>query len=491
MLAILPDRAAPVARSRPGLRRIGAAFAAITFIILAPAAQARTGAPDGFADLAAKVTPAVVNIATVGMQTVRGGDEIDAWMQNMPKDSPFYDLFRRFERRMQPHSERTRALGSGFIIDPAGYVVTNNHVIDGAQRITVTLQDGRKFDAKLVGRDPKTDVALLKIASGEKLPFVEFGDSDKARVGDWVMAVGNPFGLGGTVTAGIISARNRDIHSGPYDDYLQVDAPINKGNSGGPLFDMDGKVVGINTAIYTPNGGSIGIGFAIPAAVARTVIEQLRAHGKVERGWLGVGVQPVTKEIAASFGLDRARGGLVAQVMPDSPAARAGLRLGDIILSVGGKAVEQSRDLPRLVAALKQGTRVDFVIWREKNEHTIPVTIAAQPGDRAARKDRRGQADKAMYGLALAPLTAETRDAFGISGDKKGVLIARVMPDSPAAERGLSAGDIIVRIGSQPVTDVQSAIKLLDAAKKAGKSVVLLVAHKGETHFVVLKAGEV
>ncbi len=492
MLAKLPDLSAvpaPSVRPRSGLRRIGAAVAAITFIAFAPAVQAR--APDGFADLAAKVTPAVVNIATVGTQTVRGDDDSEAWMQNIPKDSPFYDLFRRFEQRSEPRSERVRALGSGFIIDPSGYVVTNNHVVDSAQHITVTLQDGRKFDAKVIGRDPKTDVALLKVESNEKLPAVEFGDSDKARVGDWVMAVGNPFGLGGTVTAGIISARNRDIHSGPYDDYLQIDAPINKGNSGGPLFDMDGKVVGINTAIYTPNGGSIGIGFAIPASVARSVIDQLRAHGRIDRGWLGVGVQPVTKDVADSFGLDRVRGGLVAQVMPDSPASRAGIRLGDIILSVDGKAIDQSRDLPRVVAALKQNARAEIVVWRDKKEQTLAVTVGAQPSDQASLKSRQNQAEKSMYGLALAPLTVETRDAFGISNETRGVLIARVVPGGPAAEQGLSAGDVILRIGNERVTDPDAAMKLLDAAKKAGKAVVALVAHKGDTHFVVLKAGEV
>jgi serine protease Do len=489
MLATLPERAAPARRPLPGLKRAGAAFAAITFIALAPAAEAR--APDSFADLAAKVTPAVVNIATVGTQTKGGDEAFESMVPNVPKDSPFYDLFRRFERRMEPRTERTRALGSGFIIDPSGYVVTNNHVIDGAQKVTVTLQDGRKFEAKTVGRDPKTDVALLKIESSEKLPAVEFGDSDKARVGDWVMAVGNPFGLGGTVTAGIVSARNRNIHSGPYDDYLQIDAPINKGNSGGPLFDMDGKVVGINTAIYSPNGGSIGIGFAVPASVARPVIEQLRAHGKVERGWLGVGVQPVTKVIADSFGLDRARGGLVSQVMPDSPAARSGLRLGDVILSVNGKAVEQSRDLPPLIAALKEGERAELVIWRDKKEHTIAVTIASQPSDDAAAKSAPGLDEKGMYGVALAPLTPPARAAFDIPRQVEGVLIARVVAGSPAAENGLAAGDVIQRIGNEKVRDPSAAIKLLDAAKRDGKAVLVLVSRKGETRFVVLKAGEV
>jgi serine protease Do len=489
MLASLSQQERRAAPPRAGWRRAGAAFAAIAFIALAPVAEAR--APDGFADLAAKVTPAVVNIATVGAQTVRGDEALESMIPNVPKDSPFYDLFRRFERRMAPQTERTRALGSGFIIDPSGYVVTNNHVIDGAQKVTVTLQDGRKFEAKIVGRDAKTDVALLKVESSEKLPAVEFGDSDKARVGDWVMAVGNPFGLGGTVTAGIVSARNRDIHSGPYDDYLQIDAPINKGNSGGPLFDLDGKVVGINTAIYSPNGGSIGIGFAVPSAVARPVIEQLKAHGKVERGWLGVGVQPVTKAIADSFGLDRVRGGLVSQVVPDSPAARAGLRLGDVILSVNGKAVERSRDLPSLIAALKQGERAELVVWRDKKEHTIAAKIASQPSDDAAAKSAPGLGEKGMYGVALVPLTPAAHDAFNIPRQVEGVLIARVVGGSPAAEQGLAAGDVIQRIGNEKVRDPSAAIKLLDAAKRDGKAVVVLVSRKGETRFVVLKAGEV
>ena len=488
MLAQLPQirPAVPRGRVRVGL---GAALAAITFLTVAPLAQAR-GAPDGFADLAARVTPAVVNIATVGKHTVSGDESLQSMLENMPKDAPFYQLFRRFEQRAQPRTERTRALGSGFIIDSAGYVVTNNHVIDDADQITVTLQDGRKFEAKLVGRDAKTDVALLKIAGDGKLPALEFADSDKARVGDWVIAVGNPFGLGGTVTAGIISARNRDIHSGPYDDYLQIDASINKGNSGGPLFDMDGKVVGINTAIYSPNGGSIGIGFAVPAAVAKPVIEQLRAHGRIDRGWLGVSVQSMSDELATALGLDRARGGLVAQVLPDSPAARAGLRTGDVILSVGGKAIETSRDLPRVVAALKQGSTADIVVWRDKKEQTIAATIGAQPATASAEKSDGGRASKSSYGLGLAALTPEERNAFNIPGSVHGVLIARVIEGSPAAEQGLQPGDVIVRVANGAVNDPAAAARALDAAKAARKPVVLLIARRGETLFVVLKAGQ-
>jgi serine protease Do len=488
MLAQLPQIAPPAPR-RHARAGIGAAVAAITFLALVPLAQAR-GAPDSFADLAAKVTPAVVNVSTVGKHTVAGDSSLQSMLDNMPKDSPFYEMFHRFEQRMAPRTEKMRALGSGFIIDPAGYVVTNNHVIDDADEITVTLQDGRKFTAKLVGRDPKTDVALLKIAGDGKLPALEFADSDKARVGDWVIAVGNPFGLGGTVTAGIISARNRDIHSGPYDDYFQVDAPINKGNSGGPLFDMDGKVLGINTAIYSPNGGSIGIGFAIPAAVAKPVIDQLRAHGKIDRGWLGVSVQPMTGELASALGLEHARGGLVAQVLPDSPAAHAGLRTGDVILSVGGKAIETSRDLPRVVAALKQGSTADIVVWRDKKEQTIAATIGAQPTQTAAAKSDEGHTGKGSYGLGLSPLTPQEREAFDIPRSVRGVLIARVLDGSPAADEGLQPGDVIVRIANHEVNDPAAAAKALDAAKAAQKPVVLLIARRGETLFVVLKAGQ-
>ncbi|MGH7004542.1 MAG: Do family serine endopeptidase, partial [Alphaproteobacteria bacterium] len=395
-----------------GRKRFAAvAMAAITFLALTPLAHARTGnVPEGFGDLAAKVTPAVVNISTERTKKIAGGKPFADVYPDVPKDSPFYDMFRRFrERQGLPAdpglTERMRALGSGFIIDPAGYIVTNNHVIDDADKIMVTLTDGRKFPAKLVGRDTKTDLALLKIEGDGKLPAVDLATAGEGRVGDWVMAVGNPFGLGGTVTVGIISARNRDLRSGPYDDYLQVDASINHGNSGGPLFDMNGKVVGINTAIYSPNGGSVGIGFAISASVAAPVIAQLREHGKVERGWLGVRIQSVTDDLAKALGLKKAEGALVAQIEDGSPAAAAGLKAGDVILSVEDKSVANSRELARLVANLQDGQSAKLVIWRNGKEMTVEAKITEQPQEASARTERGDVARKASYGIALAPLT--------------------------------------------------------------------------------------
>lgn len=276
------------------------------------------------------------------------------------------------------------ALGSGFIIDPDGYVVTNNHVIDGADEITVILEGGDRLEAKVVGRDAKTDLALLKIDADEPLPYVSFGDSDAARVGDWVVAVGNPFGLGGSVTAGIISARGRDIHAGPFDDFLQVDAPINRGNSGGPLFSTSGEVIGINTAIYSPNGGNVGIGFATPSSLARTVIAQLREKGSVERGWLGVTIQSVTDDIADSLGLDEAEGALVSKVLPDSPAASAGLQQGDVILALNGQRITRFKTLPRLVAEAKTGKPATVTVWRDGREKDVTVTIGRMPEDTAS-----------------------------------------------------------------------------------------------------------
>ncbi|MCW5774812.1 MAG: DegQ family serine endoprotease, partial [Rhodospirillaceae bacterium] len=460
---------------------------AITFFAFTPLASAR-GAPDGFADLAAKVSPAVVNISTVGKRVVNRGFGADSTMPDVPKDSPFYELFRRFEQNMGPRTERMRALGSGFIIDPAGYVVTNNHVIKGAETVTVILQDGRKFPAKVIGADSKTDVALLKIQGDGKLPAVSFGDSDKARVGDWVMAVGNPFGLGGTVTAGIISARNRDLHSGPYDDYMQVDAAINKGNSGGPLFDMNGNVIGINTAIYSPNGGSVGIGFAIPASVAAPVIAQLREKGHIDRGWLGVSVQPVTEDLAKALGLDQAKGGLIAQVLKDSPAAKAGLKAGDVIRSVNGKTLEHSRDLPRIVAAIRKGETATFGVWRDGKSLTVEATIGGMPNEAAARSDEDATTGKGVYGVALAPLTPEQREAYSVPAGVHGVLILRVQDGSPAAEKGLKAGDVILRVGNHPVTSPAEAIAELNKAKAANTPAMLLILRNGERMFVAVKA---
>jgi serine protease Do len=386
------------------------------------------------------------------------------------------------------------ALGSGFIIDPSGYVVTNNHVVGKADKIDVTLTDGRKFDAKLIGRDEKTDLALLKINTEKPLPFVNFGDSNVSRVGDWVLAVGNPFGLGGTVTAGIVSARGRDIHSGPYDDFLQIDAAINRGNSGGPTFNVDGDVVGVNTAIYSPNGGSVGIGFAIPSSIAKPVIAELREHGKVDRGWLGVQIQEVTPEIASSLGLKAVNGALVAAVTPDSPAAKAGLKQGDVITGINGHPVERLKDLTLGVANQQAGSKVSLDVWRGGKTENLQASIAQMPKDIAqasneSSSDTRGQTGQ--LGLALAPLTPETRDRFNLDEDTKGVLVTAVRRGSAAADIGLRPGDVVAKVNQTDVTAPRQLIHQIEVARKDGRDAVLLLVVRGdEQRFVALPVGK-
>ena len=351
---------------RGALRLLSAAFAvgaALVWTAPVPAVAAGGPGPDGFADLAARLLPAVVNVSTT--QTLKKEDMPD--MPQFPPGSPFDEFFKDFMERQKGQDATPRkvtALGSGFIIDPSGLVVTNNHVIDDAEQITVILHDTQAFKAKIVGRDTKADLALLKIEVPTKLPFVQFGDSDGARVGDWVIAIGNPFGLGGTVTAGIVSARARDINAGPYDDFIQTDASINKGNSGGPLFNMKGEVIGINTAIFSPSGGSIGIGFSIPSNEAKPVLADLQKYGKTRRGWLGVRIQSVTPDIAESLGLKEQKGALVAGTTPDGPAEKAGIKAGDVILTFDGKDVVDMRRLPRIVAETGIDKDVDVQLWR-------------------------------------------------------------------------------------------------------------------------------
>ncbi len=496
-------RANVKAPSIAALALLSLALAApVTVVPAAPVqAESRVTTLPSFADLAVRVTPALVNNSTERLQVrtspTQGQGDLDQMFPQVPEDSPFYDLFRRFREQQRPESapaQRLRALGSGFIVDAAGYVVTNNHVIDGADKITVKLHDERTFEAKLVGRDAKTDIALLKI-EGTNLPHVQFGDSTRIRVGDWVVAVGNPFGLGGTVTTGILSARNRDINSGPYDDYLQIDAAINRGNSGGPLFDLEGNVIGVNTAIYSPSGGNIGIGFAIPSSIASRVASELRQHGEVKRGWLGVRIQPLTEGIARALDLKRTAGALVAGVESGSPAEKAGIRSGDVILTVGGQPVDQFRDLARIVAGLERGKVAKVALWRDGKETTLDVTITDQPATATARRgeDRRGvpnsTADsRGRYGLSLAPLTPTNRQSLGLSESVEGVVIAQVVPNSPAAEQGLQIGDVIVRIGNEKVADPNDAIEKLARARREDRPALLMINRRGETRFVAIKA---
>jgi serine protease Do len=394
-----------------------------------------------------------------------------------------------------PEAQARRiALGSGFIIDPSGYVVTNSHVVGDAAKVEVTLQDDRKYTAKIIGRDPKTDIAVLKIKADKPLPYVTFGDSSAAQVGDWVMAVGNPFGLGGTVTTGIISARGRDIHSGPFDDFLQIDAPINRGNSGGPTFNLDGQVIGINTAIYSPNGGSVGIGFAVPSNVAKTIVAQLEEHGKVSRGWLGVQIQEVTPAIAASLGLHGERGALVAVVTPNSPGAKAGLKQGDVILSFNGSEVSRLRDLPRLVAATAPESSAKMTVWRDGQTVELQTTVGELSNSEQVASATGGEEDQAAraeaMGMHFAPLTNQLRRELHLAKDVHGVAITRVDPGSAADEVGLSEGDIVVAIDQQPVDTPQEAVaKLKEIAASPKKSALLLLNRRGVTQYVGVSLG--
>jgi serine protease Do len=447
-------------------------------------------APPSFATLIEAVQPAVVSIAS--SRTMTQGTMRQMPGLEFPEGSPFQKFFEEHFKGQVPDqmpNSEMQAMGSGFIVDPEGYVVTNNHVVEGAGDITVILHDGTRHTATVKGRDPKTDLALLKIETKEELPYVRFGDSDKSKVGDWVVAVGNPFGLGGSVSAGIISARGRDIQSGPYDDYLQIDAPINRGNSGGPLFDATGKVVGINTAIFSPSGGSVGIGFAIPAKLAEPVIAELKSEGRVARGWLGVHIQSIDETLAESMNLHKNEGALVSAVEPDSPADRSGLKVGDIILEFDDEAVEDARALPRMVADTDDGDKVAVTVWRDGKRESLEVTLGSLPGEEKVAMGEAEGADDGTpkLGVTLSALSKEAKERYKLPDDEVGVLIVDVATNSPAAKHGLKRGDIIARVGHTTVTkpdEVVSEVKR--AAKEERKSVLLLIKRDGVSRFVAV-----
>jgi serine protease Do len=452
-------------------------------------AQAR-GAPDSFADLAERLLPAVVNIsATQVNKKKRRLPE----MPQFPPGSPFEEFFRDFFDRNQRDSKprKSSSLGSGFIIGPSGYVVTNNHVIEDAEEITVILQDDTNLKAKIIGRDKKTDLALLKVVPKKPLPFVKWGDSTKSRVGDWILAIGNPFGLGGTVTAGIISASKRDINSGPYDSYLQTDASINRGNSGGPMFNLKGNVIGVNTAIYSPSGGSIGIGFAIPAAQARVVIDQLRKFGRTRRGWLGVRIQTVTKQIAESLELGKPRGALVAGVNEKGPAKESGLKAGDVIVTFDGQPVEEMRDLPRIVAETPIDKTVKLKVWRSgDNGKTLElsVTIGELPEDvKTAKATIKNKSAVEMLGMTLTELNDPLRRRYKLDSRAQGVLVLDVKEGSAGKKGGLQPGDLIVEVAPDTVGTPKEFQARIDKARKAKrKTVLLLTERKKVRQFIVL-----
>ncbi len=446
-------------------------------------------APENFADLAERLLPAVVNISTTQRIEGRTGPELPQF----PPGSPFEEFFKEFFERNQPPQGRRRAtsLGSGFIIDPDGYVVTNNHVIQDADEITVITHDNRRLEATLVGRDPKTDLALLKVEAGEKLPAVRFGDSDATRVGDWIIAIGNPFGLGGTVTAGIISARGRDIKAGPYDDFLQTDASINRGNSGGPMFNTNGEVIGINTAIYSPTGNSVGIGFSIPSATAEPVINQLLDSGEVRRGWLGVHIQTVTEELAETLGLDRPRGALVASVIEGGPAEQAGVKAGDVIVQFADREVEEMRRLPRIVAETPVGRDVAVVVWRDRQETRLSVAVGELREEETvvASRPASGETTNVEIGLTLSEVTPALRERFELEENTKGVVITDVDASGPAADKDLLPGDVIVEVSQEEVDSPGDLATKVEKARSAGqKSVLLLVESKrGGLRFIALR----
>jgi len=486
-------------------------------VVLGPAAQAQdSGAAPlvqlpSLAPVIKRVVPAVVNITVQekGDAVSDDDDSSPGQFRGVPPGSPFDQLLRRFfeqqginpDRIPHEHVQRT-ALGSGFIVDPSGYIVTNNHVVGDAEKVTVILQDDSRHTAKIIGKDNKTDLALIKIETDHPLPYVSWGDSSASQIGDWVVAVGNPFGLGGTVSAGIISARGRDIHSGPYDDYLQIDAPINRGNSGGPTFNLQGQVIGINTAIYSPNGGSVGIGFAIPSSLARPVIEELKNKGKVSRGWLGVQIQEVTPALAKSLDLPHEGGALVADINKGSPAAKAGFEQGDVIESFNGRDIQKVRDLPILVAETPIGSTAKVSVWRHGRQITLSTVVAEQPenlgiasrdtgnggGSGSGSNSEPATPQRAgALGLKLAPLTAELRKQVRAPANVKGVVVTDIDDSSPLADLDLEVGDVIVAINQEPVATPREAVAKLKAAQ-ANKSVLLQINRRGVNAFVAWSA---
>ncbi len=441
--------------------------------------------PNSFADLAERLSPSVVNISTTTIVNGRPGAE----MPQFPPGSPFEEFFKNFGDNNR--QRKAQSLGSGFIIDSEGIVVTNHHVIENAEEIRVILADETSFTAKVLGQDKKTDIAVLKIEPGEvELASVAFGDSDNLRVGDWVLAIGNPFGLGGTVTAGIVSARGRDIGNGPYDDFIQTDASINRGNSGGPLFNTDGEVIGINTAIYSQSGGSVGIGFAISSNLASRVASQLVEFGQTRRGWLGVFIQEVTPDIAESLGLDNASGALVSSVNENSPAAKGGVEPGDVILKFDGKVIDKMRDLPRIVAETDIGKKVSVDLFRQGKPKTLIITLgelekAELVGLAGEKPSDVSKESFGSLGFSVQALTPQLAGEMGLGEGKSGVVVTEVVPGSPAADKNLQVGDILRRFGQRPVKGVAELTKDIDDAEESGRSgILILIERDGRERFL-------
>ena len=473
-----------------GALGVGQAFGGMSEREITPGKSLSADTPlvetQSFSSLVSRVKPAVVNISVEGRAEVPHAAPM----------IPFPELFERHFGRppsISPRQRKAKAVGSGFIVDPAGYVITNDHVIRHAERIFVTLDNGTTLSAEVAGRDPHTDLAVLKI-EGEGFPFVALDDSDQVQIGDWVVAVGNPFGLGGSFTAGILSARGRDIRSGPYDDYLQIDAPINRGNSGGPLFDTSGKVIGVNTAIFSPTGGNVGIGFSIPAKIVAPVVKDLIAKGVVERGWLGVRIQPVVDDPSSPNRVSNeqkseawdSRGVLVAHVAEGSPAARAGIDVGDRILQVSGQEVGTFRALSRAIGMKGAGEAVPLILLRRGGEIALNVVLARAPSSFATGKSDLPEVSQTRLGVRVFPLTPEIRGRWAVQGRVEGLLVAEVRPHSPAAQGGLQAGDVIIGVDSQPIKSVDALREVMTRSALERRGVELAIVRQGSRHSLTI-----
>jgi serine protease Do len=475
--------------------RAGFGLMALSFVTLAPHAVAKP-APDSFADIVEELLPTVVNVST------------SAAASRNPLDAEEFEQFREFMERFgrpaplpESNGRRAQSLGSGFIIDESGIIVTNNHVVEGAETITITLHDDTQFEGTLLGTDESTDLAVVKIEPGDmKLVATEWSDSDLARVGDWIVAIGNPFGLGSTVTAGIISAKARDIRSGPYDSFIQTDASINRGNSGGPSFDIEGRVVGVNTAIFSPSGGSVGIGFAIPSNIAANIVDQLATRGEVRRGFLGTRIMPVGTDEAEVLGMDNPRGALVRSLIETGPAKEAGIEPGDVIIRFDGKDVKTARDLPLMVAQTPVGKQVRVVVWRDGEEVTVSLSLGLLDEEDVAADvpvteeepveddTVAGEEDLRAYGLAVTPLTADELDGLSLPGYEAGVMVTELTDDSPFVDQGLTVGDVILEIDNADVGSAADVAAAIRSADEDGAGIMAaVIVREGQRIWLILR----
>ena len=465
------------------MRRYAVAVAGILAAIATSAPATAQETPPSFAPVAKDLLPAVVNIST--QKTVEGGPQMP--FKQLPEGHPLREFFERFGGGQRQAPRQMRSLGSGFVIDDAGYIITNQHVVKKADQVTVVLRDKTRLDAKIVGTDKATDLALLKVSTQKDLAEVDWGNSENARIGDWALAIGNPFGLGGSVTAGIISARGREIKAGPYSRFIQTDTAINRGNSGGPLFNANGKVIGVNTAILSPSGGNVGVGFSLPAKVAKPIVAELRQDGEVTRGWLGVMVQPITPQLAQGLEIPHRNGALIGNVVDGGPAARAGLKQGDVVTKVEGQKVEDAGELAWQVSQYDPGEQVDLTIWRNGEKMTQTVTLGERSDDKmaAAEPSVDGDAAAQLMGVKLADIGPRTRERFDLPRNADEVVVTKVAPGSPAARQGIQPGDVIAQIGRREVDTPRQVNELLRKAAQSGSDgVVVLLRRGGNSQFV-------